>query len=309
MTILIGLLLSLTARKGVAGRARVATAFENYFRNDGHKQGSILIRKRYEVGRNNGVPIDDIARYEVGGALALLVNTAPAAFWILFFAYSCQGLLEDLRMEVDGIMTTDKYDTGIVMRSLDISSVKTSCPLLTSTFQEVLRYTSMGTSVRQVMEDTVLDSQWLLKKGAMVQMPSRIIHKESSIWGKDVDAFNPRRFMKGETPRMENGRRPNPAAFRAFGDGTTLCPGRHFATTEVLAVVTMFIMRYDMAPTAGGWSLPRTDNTNVAAVIMEPDTDIEVEVSTRKGFEDGSWAFALKDSGKIFAVVAEDCPE
>ncbi len=154
-----------------------------------------------------------------------------------------------------------------------------------------------------------MDSQWLLKKGAMVQMPSRIIHKDSSIWGKDVDEFNPRRFMKGETPRTENGRRPNPAAFRAFGGGTTLCPGRHFATMEVLAVVTMFIMRYDMAPTAGRWSLPRTDNTNVAAVITEPDTDIEVEVSTRKGFEDGSWAFALKDSGKIFAVVAEDCPE
>ena len=309
MTFLIGLFPLFTARKGAAGRARVVKAFEQYFRKDGHKQGSILIRNRYDVSSRNGISIEDIARYEVGGALAVLVNTAPAAFWILFLVYSHRGLLEDLRKEVDQILTTDADETGNLLRSLDISSVKTSCPLLASTFQEVLRYSSMGTSVRQVMADTVLDSQYLLKKGAMVQMPSRIIHKDASIWGSDVDEFNPRRFLKGEPQKTENGRRPNPAAFRAFGGGTTLCPGRHFATTEVLAVVTMFITRYDMVPTAGEWSMPKTDNTNVATVIMEPDTDIEVEVSARKGFEDGRWAFGLRDSRKIFAVVAEDRAE
>jgi len=36
--------------------------------------------------------------------------------------------------------------------SLDITSVKTYCSLLTSTFQEVLRHRSMGTSIRQVMQ-------------------------------------------------------------------------------------------------------------------------------------------------------------
>ncbi len=68
----------------------------------------------------------------------------------------------------------------------------------------------------------------------------------------------------------------------------------------------MFVLRYDMAPKDGQWSLPETRNTNVASVVMEPDTDIEVEVSLREGFEDSRWAFGLEDSGKIFAVVAED---
>ena len=306
MTFLLGLIPSFTARKGVAGRARVAKAFEKYFRAGGHERGSVLIQKRYDVSFRNGISLEDTARFEVGGALAILVNTAPAAFWILFLVYSCPGLLDDLRKEVDLIMTTNLDNNGSLTRSLDISSVKTRCPLLASTFQEVLRYTAMGTSVRQVMEDIVLDNQWLLKKGAMVQMPSRIIHKDPSIWGNDVDSFNPRRFMKGEPQKTGKGQRPNPAAFRGFGGGTTLCPGRHFATTEVLAVVTMFIMRYNMTPTTGEWSMPKTANTNVAAVIMEPDTDIEIEVSTRDSFEAGRWMFDLKDSGKIFAVVAED---
>lgn len=84
------------------------------------------------------------------------------------------------------------------------------------------------------------------------------------------------------------------------------CPGRHFASNEILAVVTMFVLRYDMAPKDGQWSLPETKKTNVASVVMEPDTDIEVELSLRKGYEDGRWAFGLKDSEKIFAVAAED---
>ena len=49
----------------------------------------------------------------------------------------------------------------------------------------------------------------------------------------------------------------------------------------------MFIMRYDMKPTAGEWSLPNTHNTSVAKVIMEPDTDVEVELSARDGNEEG----------------------
>ncbi|KAI9657571.1 MAG: hypothetical protein M1831_004187 [Alyxoria varia] len=167
----------------------------------------------------------------------------------------------------------------------------------------------MGTSVRRVMEDTVLAGQWLLKKDCMIQMPSRILHKDSSLWGSDVDDFNPRRFMKNEVQKTESGKRPHAAAFRAFGGGKTLCPGRHFATNEILAAVSMFAMRYDMTPATGQWELPKTDKTNVAAVVMEPDTDVEVRVSTRKGFEEVKWAFGFGQSDNVFAVVVEDHEE
>lgn len=161
----------------------------------------------------------------------------------------------------------------------------------------------MGTSIRQVMEDTILDDKWLLKKGSMIQMPTRVVHTDTSLWGPDADDFNPRRFMKN----LGSHRAPV-AAFRVFGGGTTLCPGRHFATNEVLAVVSMFIMRYDMAPQtqSGDWDLPTVAKTNVAAVIMEPDADVEVVVSRRKGFEQDRWTFRLEASQDVFAVVTED---
>lgn len=307
---LVGILPSITARKGIAGRAIVAEAFEKYYRNEGHKSGSDLAKKRYEVAARNGVSLEDTAKYEVGGALATVFNTAPTAFWTLFFIYSTPGLLDQVRAEIDSIVIMNSDHQGPI-RNVDIKGLKERCPLLISTFQETLRYISIGTSVRQVMEDTVLSGQWLLKKNSMVQMPSRIIHKDSSLWGPDVDEFNPRRFLKDpEAQKSGSGtkKRPHAAAVRTFGGGTTLCPGRHFAMNEILALTAMFVLRYDMVPAAGTWSMPSTNNSGMANSVMEPDTDVEVEVSLRRGFEEGRFACGLKDSDAILAVTEEDRP-
>ncbi|KAM3077156.1 hypothetical protein ACMFMG_003377 [Clarireedia jacksonii] len=308
MRLLFGIFPSILARTGFQARARVAQAFEQYFRAGGVEQASILMRNRYEAGARNGVPEADIARYEVGGSIAILVNTAPALFWLMYFVYADSKLLEDIRKEVGALVEVRRGPHGETIRSLDITNVKTSCPLLLSAFQETLRHRSMGTSVREVMTDTILDGKWLLKKNSMVQMPSRVIHLDSDVWGNDVHEFKAGRFLTGtDKENSKSRKRANPAAFRAFGGGSTLCPGRHFATNEILAVVSMFVMRFDMRPVSGQWKLPKADNTNVAAVIMEPDTDIEVVASVRKGYEDGDWAFSLRDSEVIVPVVDEDC--
>lgn len=302
MSILVGFLPSLTARKPIAARAKVAKAFEEYYKAGGVEKASGLAKKRYQAEVDNDVPLADIARYEVGGSIAILVNTAPAAFWTLLLLHSQPGLLEEIRKEIDACTKTTTED-GTSVKTLDITTLKESCPLLLSSYQEVLRYRSMGTSVREVMEDTYLD-QWLLKKGAMLQMPSRIIHQDASLWGANVGDFNPHRFL----PEQKKNR-PRDVCFRAFGGGKTLCPGRHFATNEILAVVAVFVARMDMKPAEGEWKLPTAHNTNVAAVVMEPDDDIEVEIKPREGFEGVKWVINLDSSDKIFAMVTEDNAE
>lgn len=299
MSILVGILPSITARKPIAARARVSNAFQKYYEAGGVEKASAYARLRYQAEIDHDVPLADIARYEVGGSIAILVNTSPTAFWTLLLFFSHPGLLADLRTEIDACTKTTKKSDGSVIKSIDITTLKETCPLLLSSYQESLRYSSMGASVREVMEDTYLD-QWLLKKGAMLQMPSRIIHQDASLWGSNVAEFDPRRFLPGEKDRHRN------TCFRAFGGGKTLCPGRHFATNEVLAVVAMFIARLDMEPVGGEWKHPTTVNTNVAAVIMEPDNDIEVEIKTREGFEGVKWEVGLHSSEKVLALVTED---
>ncbi|GAB1316379.1 hypothetical protein MFIFM68171_06589 [Madurella fahalii] len=300
MSILVGFLPSITARKAIAARDRVAMAFEAYYKAGGVEKASALAQKRYQAEIDHNLRLQDIARFEVGGSVAILVNTAPAAFWTLLLLHAHPGLLGDIRQEVDACIGTTTLSDGSTVKTIEITTLKENCPLLLSSYQEVLRHRSMGTSVREVTEDTFLD-QWLLKKGAMLQMPSRVIHQDASLWGSNVADFNPRRFLAGEKKN-----RPGDVCFRAFGGGKTLCPGRHFATNEILAVVASFIARFDMEPVDGSWELPTTLNTNVASVVMEPDHDIQVRIKTRQGFENVKWAVSLAGSEKVFAMVTED---
>ena len=99
-----------------------------------------------------------------------------------------------------------------------------------------------------------------------MQMRSRIIPKDPSLWGPDVEEFNPRCFMKDSEAQRSGStakERTSSACFRAFGGGTTLCPGRHFATNKILALTAMFVLRFDMAPSAGTWSMPTANNSNM----------------------------------------------
>lgn len=293
---------SLSARNGFRGRKIVSEAFFEYFQNNSHESGSTLVQTRYNTSIRNQIPVADIARFEVGGAIAVLINTAPTTFWMFFHVYSNVESLKDIRDEVASIMTTTVNRDGTQTRILEMASIKSKCPILTSTFQEVLRHHSVSVGVRQVMEDTLLNNKYLLRKDSTIFMPNIVTHQDPSIWGADVSTFDHKRFIKGQ--------RANASAFRAFGGGSTLCPGRHFATTEILAMVAMALMRYDISPVAGNaWLAPSTGKTNIAAAVNEPDYDIEVEVKARKGFETGQWLFGLGNSDMVFAVAAEDKPK
>jgi len=277
---------SITASKGYLGREKVARAFVKYYNNNGHECGSAWAKNRFNVSIKNGISVEDTAKIECGGGIATLVNTVPAVFWMLYYIYSNPLVLEDLRQELSTIIQTSKTPDGGPLHNIDVTQIKTRCPLLTSTFQEVLRCRAMDTSVRQVMEDTLLDGKYLLKKDGIIQMPCRVIHTDKAIWGRDANDFNHKRFTKdGSEAAKERGdvaNRPSPAAFRAFGGGHTLCPGRHFATTQIMATVIMFIVRYELKPVSGDWVAPTCAKTNIAVAIMEPDSDIDVLYSRER---------------------------
>lgn len=60
MVLLVGIFPSVTARKGLAVRAKVVKVSEQYFRTNGHEQASILMNKRYETSAKNGLSVKDI---------------------------------------------------------------------------------------------------------------------------------------------------------------------------------------------------------------------------------------------------------
>jgi len=137
-------------------------------------------------------------------------------------------------------------------------------------------------------------------------MPSAVVHADTDVWGPSAKDFDPRRFMKPQHKKGDEQPKRHPAAFRAFGGGTTLCPGRHFATTEVVAVVAMLVLRYEITPLEGAseakWVLPKQDNNNVGTSVLPPVSDIKVRITKRKGWEDGQWAFTRSEEAAKFAL-------
>ncbi|KAK3945607.1 cytochrome P450 [Diplogelasinospora grovesii] len=79
----------------------------------------------------------------------------------------------------------------------------------------------------------------------------------------------------------------HPAAFRAFGGGKTLCPGRHFATNEILAFVSMIVLAFDLEPADGSSStkVPAKEDGVLPVHILEPKTEVKVKVKVRDGRE------------------------
>ena len=272
MILLLRLFPSVLARESLQAREKIVQAFMDYFGTAGHEQGSALIRARYQHSVDYQVSIEDIARFELGGAVAILMNTIPCAFWVLWHVISDAAALEGCRDELWRFCKVDDANVTI-----DITQVNTSCPILLSTLREVMRFHGIGISVRAVQEDHLLDHKYFLKKGSTLMIPGSVQHSSKAVYGENVQEFNHKRFVRTD------GKRLNPVGFRGFGGGATLCPGRYFASTEIVAFVALMILRFDVKPVRGEWIRPKTDNAGMQTTVPPPDTDVEVAVTLRQG--------------------------
>ena len=97
-------------------------------------------------------------------------------------------------------------------------------------------------------------------------------------------------------------RKHNPVAFRAFGGGATLCPGRHFASTEILAFASVILLRFDIKPVGSrGWGTAGYKEANAAFRL--PKEDVKVELIPR---DNKKWNMFFSEPGKAMEISSED---
>ncbi|PKY06741.1 cytochrome P450 [Aspergillus campestris IBT 28561] len=284
----------LTARKAWKGRESMVKAFVKYYRLGGYKDGSEMTRIRYKTLREGGLTIEDIARSEVIMGIALLTNTVPATFWLLFELCSRPELLEETRQEVaqNALRVTDDN-----VHVIDISALRDNCPLLVSAFQEVLRIKSTSSPIRFVMDDLVLANGYLLRSGSVISMPGPSIGRDPDAWGATAGDFNPKRFLK----TSKNPRRPG--GLMTFGVSPVLCPGRHFASSEILGMVAMMILRYDLVPVDGKWDSPPGNSLAITSTMRPLKSGFAVRVSSRKEFEGATWDCEAQEGNGMFNLM------
>lgn len=246
---------------------------------------------RHLTNRKYGLDSWNAARLEVGALLGILANIVPTVFWLITHIYSDPTLLQQIRHELEST-SIDHRDNGAVS-TLKVFRMRERCNLLQATLREVLRCHALGSSVRYVREDILLDGKYLLRKGMVVQMPMSVLHADRTVWGDDSGVFRPSRFLKpGDHNEGGGDLKPTPSAFRPFGGGASMCPGRHLAMLETLTVAAYMVLQFDLEPIDGAWKLPRPKQESLATNVFPPERDIKVRV-IRRGPEGMAWSASM----------------
>lgn len=294
---MLDILPGLFASKADRARTKLVSGFHRYFDQytPGITESSSYTLTRYNINCKYNLDHWNAARLEVGALLGILANIVPATFYTIMNIYSDNELLYQIREELEttSVVKSDRAGTA---RTLKVVTMRESCNLLQATFKEVLRHHALGSSARYVREDVMLDNRYLLKKGTVVQMPMTVLHKDRSAWGDDASSFRPSRFLK-DGSGFTSGKgdfKPNFAAFRPFGSGTNLCPGRHLATSEIMALTAYMVLHFSMEPAEGGaWKIPKPKQRSLATNVFPPEHDVRVRLRKREGYEDVRWDFSM----------------
>ncbi|QDS68831.1 hypothetical protein FKW77_006554 [Venturia effusa] len=266
----------------VRARQFLVDAIKKYHRGD-FSDAAQVTKERIRVLREYGVSEDDVARMQLSFNIALLPNSVPTTFWVIFNTFSHPNLFLRLREELErkAVKRSDGKRYG-----LDVSALKTKCPLLLSIFEETQRHQTVHANIRVVEEDTRLNS-WHLQKGNFLQIPNQPIHFNKDLWGDDYEVFNPNRFQARKDGASSN-------SFLAWGAAPHLCPARQFASTEILVMLALLVLRVDLVPVGGIWGRP-DPKYGEATTILAPGGDVEVGVALRDEWV-GEWVIEMGDS-------------
>ena len=298
-------------RVGYAARDVVFDAFRTYCQSL-PADASEVVRARERVLRDAGVSEDDIAKQEASFCTAVFPNTVPTMYWSIVELFSRPDVLAAVRgeLEANAVRRKDGGDGDGDTHAfvLDVAALKTRCPLLLSVLQETQRTRAVNAMVRKVMDDTVLDGRYLLKKGNFLQIPSQPLHLSTAHWGASAETFDPYRFVAagagagagaGDVEKERAGGTSTSASsmFMPWGAAPHLCPARQFATTEIMMVLALLALRVEMKPAGrdGRWDREAPLVTGDLVTVLNPAREARLVVSVRDG-GDGTWKLEMGDS-------------
>lgn len=308
---------SITARKPWLARKAINEALQEFVEKEHYRTASPIIQKRVQINLKYGLTTKMAGRAELILLFGIIGNAVPTTFWFLTNVFARPELLEKIREETSQAVLCTRNEPGTTREKvINVTDLKTKCPLLVSTYRETLRSIANLASVRLVTNTHTISAPgqplYLLKKGSLVQIASGVIHAASKVWGDDSTIFKADRFMASTTSSeqfsSETGASVSAertatalpkgvpsAAYRAFGGGSVICPGRHFAQSEILGFVALCVHMLDIvdAQTGKTFELPVKDDGRIPLSVMKPVKEPQVTVKRRKGEEDVMWKLEL----------------
>ncbi|KAM3064745.1 hypothetical protein ACMFMG_005733 [Clarireedia jacksonii] len=210
-------------------KARVELALQRYIEIPmEQRKGDIWFTKAMEAElKALNIPTNEIGIMFMTVYWGFNTNSRRATFWLLAYSLFTPGLIDELREEMIPAVKTSEIDHSYILEK---------CPKYSAVWQETLRMAASAASVRFVSEDTSLNG-YTLRKGNRVIVPFRKLHLDPGVFGSDAKEFKADRFAKDPSLHRH---------IRAFGGGSTYCPGRHLSKLWIGCIVAMLLDRFDL---------------------------------------------------------------
>ncbi|KAL5636720.1 hypothetical protein ACGC1H_000626 [Rhizoctonia solani] len=210
------------------------------------KKRTDLLEKLLQGKDENGAPMgrEELTAEALTQLIAGSDTTSNSSCAITYYLAANPDKQRKLQAELDEYLSPSTMPTP----ATSFEKVK-SLPYLNACINEGLRLhaTSAMGLPRVIPPGTVLEvCGEKFGPGSVLSVPSFTIHRDRAIWGEDVEAFRPERWLEaGADVQAGVGNGLMAKAFNPFSYGPRACVGRNLASMELQIIISSVFSRYE----------------------------------------------------------------
>ncbi|KAI1091137.1 cytochrome P450 [Rostrohypoxylon terebratum] len=164
-------------------------------------------------------------------------TSANMLSWSLYILALNPDIQETLREELKGLSDNPTYN--------DLERL----PYLEAFSKEVLRLYSPSTTYHRETNTDIAVEGVHIPSGVLVDLAPSVTLMNPSIWGDDVDNFDPTRWQRLTGDQL------SPYAFSPFSNGPRICIGRLFAMFEIKYILTEIVRNFRFVSVDNGFTI------------------------------------------------------
>ncbi|MCJ1363635.1 hypothetical protein MMC16_002742 [Acarospora aff. strigata] len=230
----IGNQLGINARHG---SLRTFAAREVNNRKDRGSDHQDILDKLLQVQKEKAREMDDMAVLSMATSniFAGSDTTAISIRSIIYYLLKNPDYKRKLVEEID-----NRKNEGRLSIPVTVEESK-SMPYLQACMYEALRcHPAVGMSLPRVTPPggIEIDGRYI-PQGTTVGVNPWVVHRDTNIFGEDVESFRPDRWLKNDSGDMER-------FFFAFGSGARICLGRNLSWMEMSKLIPTLFLHFDL---------------------------------------------------------------
>lgn len=158
-------------------------------------------------------------------------TTAGALTWTTYALVKYPEIQKRLREEIISAQQKQPEPSAATIDSI---------PYLNNVISESLRVYSPSLLAPWEAGEDIVIAGVAIPKGTTVTTIPAMIHHNPSVWGADVNVFNPDRW------NAVSGAVANPFAIESFINGPRTCPGRALALLEIKTIIVEMLSHFSL---------------------------------------------------------------